>query len=277
MASLAGAWVKLALAALAAEAAVILVLAKRANDSKNTEKRWQELFRHTIDRNEDERRRAACELHDELAQRLALLSVDIDRLQQTLNLETSSSELEEISERSKQIASHLSRTAHRLHSTTLDILGLVPALRRLCREFNEVKVTFAAANIPAPVPKEIAACFYRVAQDCLTNVARHSGAKSAQISLQFSEGKLKMRVSDDGCGFDPRKFPEARTLGIAIMEERLRLIHGCLAVQSAIFGGTQVEASARLRSSSADQQRLTVLPGREIQQPRERTERYLAA
>jgi signal transduction histidine kinase len=125
----------------------------------------------------------------------------------------------------------------------LDDLGLMPALEWQAREVSRrsgVKIAVAADNVSDSLPDEMRTCIYRVAQEALQNVFRHSGAKSAVVTVRQDAGSLVLSVEDDGSGFDPEK---TRGLGMLGMEERVRQLGGRLEVQSASGKGTVLKVT----------------------------------
>jgi len=144
---------------------------------------------------------------------------------------------------------------HQLHSSALDILGLVPALRGLTRDLGRtygIKITFANSDGIPTVPPDVALCLFRVAQEALMNVAKHSRAKSTEVQLSSKNGAgpVQLTVTDDGEGFDPASL-QTDSLGLISMRERLRMVGGQLEILSQQRKGTQVRAEVPLRDVSA--------------------------
>jgi signal transduction histidine kinase len=195
----------------------------------------KEVSRHLIGTAEQERRRIARELHDDVNQKMALLSIPALR-----------ERLAHLLQDANAISSDISRVSHELHSSALEFLGLVPALRRLCRDFSEhheTRVAFTATETTEHVSSELSLCLFRIAQECLTNVARHSGARSVDVRLAGEDANaLQLTVVDDGRGFDASKLDEKGGLGIVSMRERLRLVSGHLTLRTAPAEGTSVLA-----------------------------------
>jgi signal transduction histidine kinase len=203
---------------------------------------------------EEERRRIARDLHDDVAQRIALLSNKMQILYQ--NLPTGISAAEEFSDILKEIeqASESVRLiSHQLHSSKL-ILGLPRALAGYCREFSQqrgIKVEFTQKGSMGPVPEPVPLVMFRVLQEALYNVARHSGAAQVEVSLLTDGDEIRLRIKDRGRGFDPMQVSEG--LGLVSMRERLRLVQGKIKLSSAPGLGTEIEAMVpvRLLHSSA--------------------------
>jgi signal transduction histidine kinase len=152
-----------------------------------------------------------------------------------------------------ELASDLHSLSHRLHSSTLESLGLVAGVRAFCREFEEqqgVEVEFFEENMPSKVPSDAALCLFRVTQEALRNVKRHSGANRAQVKLQWTEGQLHLTISDSGKGFDSNRRSHVSGIGVRSMEERLRLVGGRLNLYSEPSKGTRIEACIPIRVAS---------------------------
>ena len=193
---------------------------------------------------EDERRRLSRELHDGLCQQLAYLSIKIGGLMLKSLPGDLSRELRMLQARTSAAADAARHIAHELHPSSLDDLGLVVSLQGLCDEFsaeNGIPVRFTKRNVPRSVSREIASCFYRIAQQSLRNIAQHAGACHVSVDISFSGGAVILSVDDDGVGFDPEKIRGCGSLGLTGMQERARLVNGTLSVASRPRQGTRVE------------------------------------
>jgi len=135
--------------------------------------------------------------------------------------------------------------SHRLHSSTLATLGLVPGLQAFCQEFaqqQKVQIDFSQDNIPAAIPGDAALCLFRVVQEALRNIKRRSGVDRAAVRLEHLDGGLRLAVSDRGKGFDWNKPTAERGIGIRSMEEHLRILGGRLKIESKPSEGTTIDA-----------------------------------
>jgi signal transduction histidine kinase len=203
---------------------------------------------------EAERARLACELHDDFSQRLALLAVNLHLLREAMPHDASA-QRESVNDLCREVhalANDMRRTSHQLHPTRLGQLGLVSAMRGLSDDVaaaHGLAVRFEARNVSRDVPASVALCFYRVAQEALQNVARHSGVREAIVDLEQFDRELRLIVADAGCGFDTaaRRSP---SLGLASISERVRAIGGCFEIHSEVGRGTRVEVHAPLSSTS---------------------------
>ncbi len=205
---------------------------------------------------ETERRRIARELHDDLNQGLALLAVELDLLRQKPPESPGGvgGRLQELSARVKQLSSSVHDLSHQLHPSKLEQLGLVAAVRGLCEELGQghgLRIEFSHHEVPAALPEDTALCLYRIAQEALRNVIRHSGARHARVELEEDGGAVCLRVEDDGAGFDTGLVPGKEGLGLVSMRERLRLVHGEVAIDSRPSGGTRVAVRVPLPAAGA--------------------------
>lgn len=195
---------------------------------------------------EQERKRVSRELHDDLNQKLAMLAVDVEALERRLPASSDDmrSQLRSIGNRVASLSDDVRRVAYGLHPSILEHLGLTVALRCYCKEFAKreaIQVTFRNRKAPESLPQDVALCLYRVAQESLRNVARHSGAKRVVVTLAGVAGGVHLSIKDYGVGFDPRAAKRKGGLGLVSMEERVRLVNGTLAVKAAPGNGTQVD------------------------------------
>ncbi|MGQ0666727.1 MAG: sensor histidine kinase [Nitrospiraceae bacterium] len=195
---------------------------------------------------EEERRRISRDLHDDINQRLALLSIDIEVLEQELSSGPIGAvrTVRAIQDRIVELSDNVRHLAHQLHPSILDDLGLSVALRRLVDDFRArtgIKTAFIHKDIPKHLDQEVLTCFYRVAQESLANVSRHAKAKNVHIELRQLRYGLQLMVSDDGTGFDVNQCCSERGgLGLLSMKERVSLVEGTLDIQSRKGEGTSV-------------------------------------
>lgn len=218
---------------------------------KKNETAIRELSGLLITAQEQERSRIARELHDDINQQLALLAIELQRIGSE-DPDVSSpvrERLESLWKRTHDISTDVQRLSHQLHSTKLAHLGIVAALRGLCQEFSRqysIEVDFQAHQVPAGMESDLALTIFRVAQEALRNVAKHSNAHAVLMELSAEGVEVVLRVSDDGAGFDPSAVPGHSGLGMISMRERLRLARGNLSIWSRPGLGTQIEARAPL-------------------------------
>ena len=213
---------------------------------KQAEEAARDLSGRLIYAQEAERMRLARDLHDDLSQSLALLSVELEMFGQRPPAELGriSAQMQEFSAQVKRLSADVHRLSHELHPAKLKQLGLVAALRGFCKEFavaHEMAIEFADRSVPRAVPEHAALCLYRIAQEALHNVVKHSGGTAARIELAIEGSELRLAIADDGVGFDPERMRVNGSLGLVSMGERARCVHGLLSVESHAGKGTRVE------------------------------------
>jgi len=219
------------------------------------EERQRNLSGMLIGAEEKERSRVASELHDDFSQRLAVIALKLENVAETLPplSREADGQIHEILDSVAEVGTDLHTLSHRLHSSTLKSLGLVPALSALCKEFTAqqgVEVEFAADGAPSAVHPENALCIFRIVQEGLRNLKRHSGAHKGLVSLRVNAGKLRVCVLDHGCGFDMEKLGHDQGIGIRSMEERANSLGGEFKIQSVPGQGTTVKAWVPLAPDS---------------------------
>jgi PAS domain S-box-containing protein len=202
---------------------------------------------------EQERRRIARELHDDIGQRLALLAIELAQLQRSSSPPSEfSGKIEKLQAQTSEIAADVQSLSHELHSSRLQYLGLAAALQGFCQEFSEqqaVEVDFKAWDLPTPLSPDISLCFFRVLQEGLHNAAKHSGARQFEVRLWGTPEEIHLTISDSGVGFDREEAKVSRGLGLISMQERLKLLHGTLSIESRLQRGTTVHASVPYANS----------------------------
>jgi len=220
-------------------------------DRKLSEESLEELSGRLITAQEEERTRIARELHDDFSQRLALQGIGLAQLLKMLP-ESDVEErvkVQELLKRVQDISSDMHSLSHQLHSSKLEHVGLVPALMGLCQEVSKeykIQVEFTDRGVSSEIPKDVALCLFRVAQEALGNVAKHSRAKRAQAELYGTNNDIRLRIVDAGVGFDTALQNAEVGIGLVSMRERLRLVGGRLSVQSAAMRGTEILAEVPL-------------------------------
>jgi signal transduction histidine kinase len=205
-----------------------------------------QLSDYLIKAQEKERSRVASELHDDFSQRVALLAFGLQNAAETPpdSPDALKQTLDEFRQSVCELGDDLHSLSHQLHSSTLDTLGLVTGLSSLCRDFGArqgIEIDFASEDIPRTVRPEVSLCLFRIVQEGLQNMKKHSGAKKARVSLRNFGGKLFLSLCDEGIGFDANTL-EKPGLGILSMRGRARLLGGDFEVHSKPGKGTRIEA-----------------------------------
>jgi signal transduction histidine kinase len=233
------------------QTALVIELGLAGKLRKRSERAARELATRLINAQEEERRRLAGELHDDVSQRLALVAVHLDTLRMSPPASRNDlvRELSVLYDETDLISSDIHHFSHELHPAVLERLGLAAALRRYCGEFSahrKIAVHMSTTGEEPCLDRETALAFFRIGQECLTNAAKHSGAAGCKVSLTYARNRITLAVEDDGNGFDPKNAQAQTGLGIQSMRERLRSIGGVLRIRSSAFDGTTVFAKARL-------------------------------
>src|SRR5215813_7871924 len=216
----------------------------------------RELSGRLLHAQEEERTRIARELHDDINQRLALLANGLQELQHELNSDRSAQEtqLRDLRQLTGEIAADIQHLCHQLHPSKLQLLGLPAAVRGLCHEFSKVQkieVECTVQNSAIELDETVSLSLYRVIQEALQNVAKHSRARHVKVELTAGADSIQLRVSDDGIGFRGHGIGENHGLGLVSMRERLRLAGGELSIWSRPSLGTQIEAVVPIATKRA--------------------------
>jgi signal transduction histidine kinase len=203
---------------------------------------------------ERERRRIARELHDDISQRLALLAVELERLALSAPGDEAFRRCwHDLSHAAGDIATDLHRISHSLHPAKLETLGLVAALDGFCQELwcrQHLRVRFTHDNVPRALPGDVALCLYRIVQEALYNVIKHSGVLDADVHLSGAGHELLLRIADAGGGFAP--VAAAAGVGLVSMHERVEAIGGSLVVHAAPGRGTRIVVKVDLELQGED-------------------------
>jgi PAS domain S-box-containing protein len=202
----------------------------------------QQLAGRLLTAHEDERRRLARELHDDLTQRLARLAIDAGRMERAADAPEGMRPLREDLVR---LSEDVHAMSYRLHPSVLDDLGLVEALKAECDRVarrGKLRVDVEASAVPGTLPAEASLCLFRVAQEALNNAVRHAQASAVTVRVARSGKGLQLTVSDNGRGFDKDRPRDHASLGVASMRERVRLLQGELDIESTPGRGTTVVA-----------------------------------
>jgi PAS domain S-box-containing protein len=229
----------------------ILVISDDITERKRSEEQLRNISAHLIKAQEEERNRIARELHDGLNQKLALLCVDLEEFSQTHPDLGVSKQLSALSLRLQDASADVHGLSHRLHPSKLDHLGLLPAVKSLCRELSGrrgLQIEFVSGDSLGQLDKDLALCAYRVIQEALSNAIKHSGALTARVQVKCRKNVLYLLVTDSGRGFSLEVAKLKGRLGLISMEERLRLANGRLIVRSRPNRGTQIDARIPLEN-----------------------------
>jgi signal transduction histidine kinase len=224
-------------------------------DHKLAEEALANIGRKLIEAHEEERTWIARELHDDISQRIALLSVELEEWAQhppNSGVEVTD-HISRVSQELSDLAADIQALSHHLHSSKLEYLGIVAAANSFCQELSEqkkVEIDFSHVGIPHSLPKEISLCLFRVLQEALQNAIKHSGDRHFKVELSGTSAQIQLTVNDLGVGFDPQDAINRRGLGLISMRERLHLVGGELSIQSEPAHGTAINACVPLRTEA---------------------------
>jgi PAS domain S-box-containing protein len=224
-------------------------------ERKLTERALANVSSKLIEAQEQERTRIARELHDDIVQRLALLTVELDQLQRDLSDSSPEvrSHMGELSKRTSELTTDVQYLSHELHSSKLEYLGIAVAIRGFCQEFGEqqkAEIDFKFQDLPSPLSPDISLCLFRVLQEALHNSAKHSGVRHFEVRLWGTPGEIHLTVRDSGAGFDTKVARAGRGLGLISMEERMKALKGTLSIESEPKRGTTIHARVPQSSGS---------------------------
>jgi PAS domain S-box-containing protein len=234
------------------EPAELATTERDITERKHAERELRRLHARVVSAQETERKRVARELHDGVGQILSGVKLRLESLPGEIRLSAEgAAKLRTAGGALDRAIAEVRRVSQNLMPSELEDLGLESALRTLCREFKEragVLMTVRAGPLSVAVPPEIGLAFFRVAQEALNNVVRHSRAREVSVSLSHQARELELSVSDDGIGFDPaRRRPAAgRGIGLGNMRERAAAVGGVVEVLSTPGAGTMLIARAPL-------------------------------
>ena len=192
----------------------------------------RDLGARLLEAQESERARIARELHDDISQQMALLSIDLALLNRGMQPEREKLAGEAL-DRAQVIAKSVHDLSHRLHPAKLRLIGLVAALQGLQQELSQsgVAITLTHDNIPSALAPDLTLCLFRIVQEALQNAVKHSGARHADVRLRGGPDGLTLIVTDDGAGFDV-KAVWGKGLGLVSMAERVEAVGGTLDIRS---------------------------------------------
>lgn len=223
-------------------------------DRKLAEQAMADIRRKLIEAQEQERTWIGRELHDDINQRLAMLAVELEQLQD--NPSEVRSRVQELRKQTTEISNDVQSLSHELHSSKLEYLGAIRGMKSWCREFGErqgIQIEFKSTDVQTSVAPQVGLCLFRVLQEALHNAVKHSGVKRIEVQLREDSGEIHLVISDLGRGFDLETATQGRGLGLTSMQERVRLVNGIVEIQSKPMGGTTVHVRVPLTSEPASQ------------------------
>jgi PAS domain S-box-containing protein len=229
----------------------ILIFAVDISRHKQMEDALRDASQKLVESQEQERTRIGRELHDDVSQRLAILTVEVDALHDKLgaSMNEAIQRLAMVRQRVVDISRAVQSVSQRLYSPSLEFIGITAAMRTFCRDFElgqKVDIHFEAGTINRTPAPDVSLCLLRVLQEALHNAAKHSHVRHFDVKLACSKNELDLRVSDRGAGFDLERAMKSGGLGLSSMRERVRLIHGTIAIDSKPRDGTTIRVRVPL-------------------------------
>ncbi|HWO37730.1 MAG TPA: sensor histidine kinase [Candidatus Acidoferrum sp.] len=222
---------------------------------KQTEDALSSVSNTVIEAEEQERHRIASDLHEDIGQRLTLLTIETEQLEADAAnpMVDVPSRMHSVRKQTLEILADVKFLAHELHSPRLQYLGIAAVMSSFCKEFGErkrVEIDVRSEGIPSFVPPDVALCLFRVLQEALHNAGKHSGVRHFDVQLSGSSDEIHLTVSDCGVGFSLATAKTGRGLGLNRMQERLKLVKGSLSIDSQPKRGTTIHARVPFTSSS---------------------------
>lgn len=228
------------------------VLQAKQQELRQSREELRALAGQLLTAQEEDRRRISRDLHDDINQRLAMLSMDLRQAEKDKSSDAHSlrSTIRLVSDQLTAVSDDVRQMAYRFHPSILDDLGLVKAIRRQIDDFSIRTGTRAAYVHQDPataIPAEPAICLYRIVQESLSNIARHAHASQVEIELICEDDLVSLSVHDNGRGFDPAQLSQTGAhLGLLSMRERVRLAKGRFEIDSALSQGTHIHVEIPL-------------------------------
>ena len=220
---------------------------------RNAQEALSEMSRKLVQAQEKERSRIARELHDDINQRLAMLGIELEQLQE--NPSEVRSRVQELRKQTTELSNDVQALSHDLHSSQLEYLGVVAGMKSWCKEFGERQgmQIDCRQDVRSTLPQEIGLCLFRVVQEALHNASKHSGVKHIEVQLHEESGQIHLTIRDLGKGFDVEAAKKGRGLGLTSMQERVRLVNGTIEIQSKPRAGTTVHVRVPFASENASE------------------------
>jgi signal transduction histidine kinase len=246
-------WLQLFLIFAAAPFMFLAVVVEEREQARLVER---ELSKRLISEQERERSRIARELHDDICQKLALLSIELQNASRGENYSATATKqrLAEMRQHCSEIGSDVQLLSHQLHSAKLEYLGISAAIRGFCRELGkqqEVSIEFTERSVPKSVSRDGSLCLFRVAQEALHNAVKYSGANRLWVELSGAGNEVRLEVTDAGIGFDVKEANRIGGLGLVSMQERVRAVNGRFYVESKAGAGTKIIACVPVPAGKA--------------------------
>jgi PAS domain S-box-containing protein len=208
--------------------------------------RFRKLTHNVIEAQEWERLRIARDLHDDIGQRMVIWQLALDRIRRELATAAPqfSARLEELQKQARTLSADLQALSHELHSPSLSLLSIDKSLKRVCDDMSTrlgMQIDFKGWHVPRSIPADVSLCLFRVLQEALTNVVKHSGTTAAVVRLVGTPGAIELQVRDFGPGVPPERIAMTPGLGLMTMRERVAILRGTFSIESPPDGGTEID------------------------------------
>ena len=224
-------------------------------DQKRAEETLAGMTRKLIDSQEQERVRIARELHDDINQRIVLVTIELEQLQQSPS--EVESRVQELRKSMAELSNDVQALSHDLHSSKLEYLGVVAGMKSWCTEFaarQKMEIDFKS-DVPSAPPLDVGLSLFRVLQEALHNSAKHSGVRRVEVRLHKGSNEIHLTISDLGKGFEVEAALQGSGLGLTSMRERVRLVNGTFSIQSKPMSGTTIHVRVPLLSETRSQRK----------------------
>lgn len=229
----------------------ILIFVEDITPQKQMEEALLGVSRRLIEAQEQERARIGRELHDDINQRLAMLSLELEELKD--NPSEVEARAQELRKRAAEISNDVQALSHDLHSSKLEYLGVAAGMKSWCKEFGErqkMEIGFKS-DVPGALPLDVGRTLFRVLQEALHNASKHSSVKRVDVQLREDSHEIHLIVNDIGRGFDLEAALQGKGLGLTSMRERVRLVNGTITIDSKPQGGTMIHVRVPIESDRA--------------------------
>lgn len=224
----------------------VVCILRDITDRKRAEEVLSGMTRKLIEAQEQERSRIGRELHDDINQRLAMLALELEQLRE--NPSEVETRVQELRKRLGDVSDHVQALSHDLHSSKLEYLGVPAGMKSWCKDFAErqkMEIDFNS-DVQSVMPLDVGLCLFRVLQEALHNVIKHSGVRRVEVQLREDSGEIDLIVSDLGRGFDIEAARQGQGLGLTSMQERVRLVNGTITIESKPMNGTTIHVRVPL-------------------------------
>ena len=208
-------------------------------------------YNETRDRQEQERARIGRELHDDINQRLAMLAIELEQLED--HPSEVHSRVQELRQQTTELSNDVQALSHELHSSKLEYMGVVAGIKSWCKEFTKrqkIEIEFTC-DVSSTLPSDIGLCLFRVLQEATHNALKYSEVKRVQVQLREDSCGIHLIIRDSGKGFDVESALQGKGLGLTSMRERVRLVNGTISIESKPMAGTTIHVRVPMGSKHA--------------------------